>query len=242
VIRRDYVLRMIEEFIRALSRIRSLRQDRRLAEASAELDAEFLRLIKTGPKEVAKLSETELLARLIQGEPTQAVRDKTLLLTTLLKEAGDLAVVEARPDEARDCYFKGLHLLLEASRGEVFDLPEFVPTIEMFVTALADFRLPLETQARLMQHYESAGEFSKAEDLLFAMLEAAPSEERLLDFGLTFYDRMKTQSDAALEAGNLPRAEVVAGLAELNRRRGGDVASRPPRSSGDGKTQAGSQR
>lgn len=212
-----------------------------MAEAGAELDAEFIRLIKTGPKEVAKLSETELLARLIQGEPTQAVRDKTLLLTTLLKEAGDLAVVETRPEEARDCYMKGLHLLLEASRGEVFDLPEFVPTIEMFVTALAEFRLPLETQARLMQHYEFAGEFSKAEDLLFAMLEAAPSEERLLDFGLTFYGRMKTQSDAALEAGNLPRAEVVAGLAELNRRLG-DVASHPPRDLGDGKTQAGSQR
>jgi hypothetical protein len=219
MIRRDYILRMIEEFFRALSRVRALKQERRLAEAGAELDQEFVRLIKSGAKEVSSLSETELLARLIQGEPTQAVRDKTLMLTTLLKEAGDLAAAEDRTEEARTCYLKGLHLLLETSRGEVFDLPEFVPTIEMFAVALADYPLPLETQARLMQHYETTGEFSKAEDLLFAMLESDSGNDRLLDFALAFYTRMQAQSDAALEAGNLPRAEVVSGLAELDRRR-----------------------
>src|SRR6185503_1769939 len=108
MIRRDYILRMIEEFFRALSRVRALKQERRLAEAGAELDQEFVRLIKSGAKEVSSLSETELLARLIQGEPTQAVRDKTLMLTTLLKEAGDLAAAEDRTEEARTCYLKGL--------------------------------------------------------------------------------------------------------------------------------------
>jgi hypothetical protein len=219
MIRRDYILRMIEEFIQALSRIRSLKQNRSLAKADAELDQEFVRLIKSGAKEVSKLSETELLARLIEGEPTQAVRDKTLLLATLLKEAGDLGVAQDRSEEARGCYLKGLHLLLETSRGEISDLPEFVPTIEMFVAALADSPLPLETQARLMQHYESVGEFAKAEDLLFGILDAGPSRLGVLDFGLAFYGRLKSQSDAALEAGKLPRPELEAAVAELERRK-----------------------
>jgi len=49
----------------------------------------------TGPHEVSRLSETALLARLIQGEPTQVVREKMLLLTALLKEAGDVALGKA---------------------------------------------------------------------------------------------------------------------------------------------------
>ena len=40
---------------------------------------------------MAALSETELLAKLIEGEPTQVVHQKTLLLVSLLNEAGDLA-------------------------------------------------------------------------------------------------------------------------------------------------------
>lgn len=219
MIRRDYILRMIEEFFQALTRIRNLKRDQRLAEADAELDQEFARLIKSGAKEVCKLSETELLARLIQGEPTQAVRDKTLMLTTLLKEAGDLAVAGNRPEEGRACYLKGLHLLLETSRGEVFDVPAFVPTIEVFAKSLEGSSIPIETQARLMQHYETIGEYSKAEDFLFAMIESDPANDRLVDFGLAFYKRLEAQADAALEFGNLPRAELAAGLAELNRRR-----------------------
>jgi hypothetical protein len=215
MIRRDYILRMIEEFFQALSRIQKLRKDRRLEEATAELDQEFVRLLKSGAGEVMKLSETELLARIVQGEPTQVVHDKTLLLTTLLKEAGDLAIVAGRSEEGTAYYLSGLRLLLQVSRGETFDFPQYVPTIETFVTALADLPLTLETQARLMQHYESAGEFAKAEDLLFRMIETEGRSPGLVEFGLAFYRRLQAQSDAALEAGQLPRSELEAGMAEL---------------------------
>jgi len=72
-----------------------------------------------------------------------------------------------------------------------------------------------------MQHYERLGKFGKAEDALFALLEAEPNEPRLLEFGITFYQRLKSQSDDSLGAGNLPRAELNAGLAELERRKAG---------------------
>ena len=169
---------------------------------------------------MAHLSETELLARLIRGEPTQAVREKTLILTALLREAGDLAARQARAEESRACYLKGLHLLLETlAREEVSTFPDFVPRVEMFAAALHDSPLPLKTQALLMQHYERSGEFGKAEDALFAMLEAEPGNTGLVEFGVAFYQRLRGQSDASLAAGNLPRAEFEAGLAELRKRR-----------------------
>lgn len=220
MIRRDYILRMIEEFMQALSRIRSLKQGQRWNEASGELQAELKKLIGDGAQSVARLSETELLARLMQDGPTHALREKTLVLTTLLREAGDVATAEDRREESREFYLKALHLLLDTlGRGEVFECPEFVPKIEMLRESLAAAPLTARTHARLMQHYERTGEFAKAEDALFAMLEAEPDNEAITEFGIAFYQRLLAQSDAALHEANLPRTEVEEGLKELQHRR-----------------------
>jgi hypothetical protein len=221
MIRRDYILRMIEEFFQALSRIKSLKGGQQWREANADIDQEFQRLMGMDAQAVAQLSETELLAHIVRGEPTLAVREKTLILATLLKEAGDVLTERERKDDARTSYLKGLHLLLDTlGRAEVFECPQFVPKVEEFVLALDDTPLPLETQARLMQHYERTGEFGKAEDALFAMLEVEPENAPLLELGISFYRRLESQSDARLNDGNLPRAEVEAGLADLNARKG----------------------
>jgi len=220
MIRRDYIIRMIEEFIQALSRISALKKGQLWREADAAIDAEFQRLLSAGAVAAVQMSETELLAKLIQGEPTQVVHHKALLLTTLLSEAGGLAMEQNRAADGRACYLKGLNLLLETlARADDWELPDFVPKVEVFLNALQDSALPLETQARLMQHYERVGAFGKAEDALYAMLEANPNEPRLLDFGIAFYQRLKSQPDTSLTAGNLPRSELEAGLAELERRK-----------------------
>jgi hypothetical protein len=219
MIRRDYILRMIEEFVRALARISGLRQQGDWAQAAETMDQEFNRLVGGGAQGVAQLSETELLARLMQGEPTQVVRDKTLILTALLKEAGDLAAAQGRMEESRTYHLKALHLLLDLlDSSEVFDFPEFVPTMGALLIPLKDSPLPMRTQAVLMRHYERTREFAKAEDALFAMLEADPHNADLVQFGLAFYQRLLAQSDTALAIGGLPRDEVQQGLGELQGR------------------------
>jgi hypothetical protein len=220
MIRRDYLLRMIEECIRALARIHLHKQDQRWNEAAEELDAEFKKLVGDGAQAVARLPETELLARLMQDGPTHALRDRTLILTTLLKEAGDVAAAEDRTGASRECYLKALHLLLDTlARGEVFECPEFVPKVELLGEALAASPLPLRTHARLMQHYERTGEFAKAEDALYAMLDAEPDNDAIVEFGIAFYQRLLTHSDTALNEASLPRAEVEDGIKGLQRRR-----------------------
>jgi len=219
MIRRDYLLRMIEEFIQALARINSLKQGQRWDEAREALDDEFKRLIGEGAESVVRLSETDLLARLAQEGPTQAVREKTLLLTTLLKEAGDVATAEGRTVDGRECYLKALHLLLDVlGREDVLEFPEFVPRVESLKRALEGLLIPMRSHAMLMQHYERTGEFAKAEDELFAMLEAEPNNERLVEFGCAFYRRLLAQSDTALNEANLPREEIEEGLKELQAR------------------------
>jgi hypothetical protein len=218
MIRRDYILRLIEEFAEALARIRALKKDKQLHEAFSLTESEFKRITGLNSESLLKLSETELLARLIQSEPLHAVREKMYFLTTLLKETGDIAAAEGRAGESRACYLKGLHLLLDSlARGDAFEQPEFVPKVELFVGELDE--LPAHTNVLLMEHYERIGQFGKAEDSLFAILEADPKNVAVLEFGISFYQRLLGQSDMRLAEGNLPREEVEAGLAELRGRK-----------------------
>jgi len=218
MIRRDYIVRMIQEFAEALARIRALKNGEQLGEALLLTETEFKRITGLDSDSLLKLSETELLARLIQSETLHAVREKMFFLTTLLKETGDIAAAEGRADESRACYLKGLHLLLDSlARGDGFEQPEFVPKVELFVGALDE--LPVHTNVLLMEHYERIGQFGKAEDCLFAILEADPKNPAVLGFGRSFYERLLGHSDVRLTDGNLPRAEVEAGLAELRARK-----------------------
>ncbi len=219
MIRRDYILRMIEEFFRALSRIAALTRAKQFDLASAAIDEEFQKLLGKGADEIRRLSDTELTARLMEGEPTQAVRDKCLVLATLLKEAGALHAAQNRPAESQACHLKALNLLLGVLlSGETTELPDFVPKVEELMACLADSVLPAATNAALMHHYERIGEYAKAEDRLFAMIEAEPGNSALARWGIPFYERLLRQSDAALISGNLPRIEAEASLAELRTR------------------------
>lgn len=217
MIRRDYIVRMIEEFAQALARIRALKKDRNLAEATLLTEEEFKRITGLDSALLLKLSETELLARLIQSDSMHAVREKMFFLTTLLKETGDIAAAEGREEESRACYLKGLHLLLDSlARGDGFEQPEFVPKVDLFVGALGE--VPLATSALLMEHYERTGQYAKAEDALFAILDADPENAVALEFGISFYERLLGQVDSRLADGNLPREEVETGLGELRQR------------------------
>jgi hypothetical protein len=221
MIRRDYILAMIERFAQMLDRIRGEIGGRNHAEATVLLDQAFQELVGAGPDAVARLTDTELLALLTRDEPTQTLRHKALLLVALLQEAGRLraAAQPPREAEARACWIKALDLLLNIHLQDTdFEFPEFVPKIEMLRQQLADTPLPLRTLAALWRSYERTGAYGSAEDALFALLEAEPDNTALRTEAVAFYERLLRESDASLDAGNLPRSEVQAGLAQVRER------------------------
>jgi tetratricopeptide (TPR) repeat protein len=219
MIRRDYLLRMVEQCVQALARGLRLTQEREFEAARGELDQGIRDLAGLDLEQVNRLSEAELMALLLRGEPTQVLRQKCMLLTALLRQAGDLQAAQGNAVEARMLYLKALNLQLDVlGRESSFDFPEVVPRVEVLLSALEGEPLPLPTSAALMQYYERLGQFGKAEDALFAMLEAQPAHPALAEFGIQFYERLLRQGDEALTLGNLPRPEVEAGLAELKSR------------------------
>jgi len=219
MIRRDYILRMIEEMGAALAQIRALRRSGRADAARRMVDAECEKLAAMGVVGIVALSETELLARVSEGQFAHTVHLRTLAVVTLLREAAEIANGQERTEEAREIYLKALHLLLGVlSQDDPAGFPEFVPGVEAIVTGLQDQPLPVQTLAMLMRHYEATGQFAKAEDALFSILDARGADPEVIGFGRAFYERLLRRSDASLVAGNLPRGEAEQGLNELNLR------------------------
>lgn len=220
MIRRDYLLRMIEEFFEALARIDALKKGEVWKEVNEAIGDEFQKLVGMEPTALLSLTETELLATLIRSGSAHAVLEKSVYLATLLKEAGDSAASQGQEQMAAAYHLKGLNILLGVlARGDAFELPAFVPKIESFVLALGEAALPPETEVLLMQHYESTGQLGKAEDALYHLLETAAPSPQALEFGLSFYRRVSHKSDAELQEGNLPRNELIAGLADFEQKR-----------------------
>ena len=220
---------MIEECIQALTQIRALRKDQRWEEARMAVDAQCEKLAAAGARNLAQLSETELLARLALDQPTQTVRARLFLLISLLQEAAEIATAEGRLDDAREIGLKALHLLLDVSaQDDAGAWPAFVPRAEALVQSLAGAPLPVRTQVLLMRHYESTGQLAKAEDTLFSILDATKDDPASLEFGAAFYERILRQNDAMLLTGNLPRVEAEEGRRELQRRSTALTSPCPP--------------
>jgi hypothetical protein len=216
MLRRDYIIDQIEEFAAVLAKILGFTKAAEWQNASATATRQFQRLIGVDASQALGMSETELFARLIDGEATYVVEGKVFMLAALFKASGDVLAGQGRIEEGRRHHLKGLDLLLDAlDRTAINERPDFAPTVEAFFISLSDSPLPTKTKVMLMRHYEQAGEFAKAEDALFAIADAEPPGAEMIEFGESFYQRLSNRSDAALIAGNLSRAEAQAGLANF---------------------------
>ena len=57
---------------------------------------------------------------------------------------------------------------------DAHEFPEFVPQVEALVEAIDQSDLPVETEALLMEHYETTGQLDRAETALQVILKAEP--------------------------------------------------------------------
>lgn len=221
MLRRDYLLRQIEEFVAVMMRLAGLTKAGHWEDASSVASSQFKALAGADVTDLLRMSDTELVARMAEGDTVFGVQERITMMARLFKENGDILKAQGRIQESRACYSKGLHLLLNSLADDpTSPRPDFLPSIESFILALNESPLDFETTAMLMRHYELFRDYARAEDSLFNMVDSQPGNVELLNFGIDFYQRLLRLDDETLELGNLPRAEVNAGLEELNRRRG----------------------
>lgn len=212
MLHRDFLLRQIEQFIRAL------------------LDA--LGLLKSGSVEVAR----DRLARMadeVVGLPLTLLRhmpeDQLMAMLRPASEfdsprafyIGQLLYADALAREAEGVpegqLRTALTLLLAAwDESDRFRIDPGAEAIDDLQHRLAGAVLPLPLLRALMTHEEQRGRFARAEDRLFELLERGDPDAPA--WGRAFLRRLLTRDDADLKAGDLPRDEVEDALRVLERR------------------------
>lgn len=91
-------------------------------------------------------------------------------------------------------------------------IPNFKETLNFVIEKLLQYQLPLETSKDIFKALEATGNFSKAEDLAFEILDDdVDFKGKIKDF----YERILKLDDSKLCNGNLSRSEILESISEL---------------------------
>jgi hypothetical protein len=211
MIERDYFMRMITILTRMIARILLLKNKKEFPEALLDIQTTGKTLLGIDGDMARQLSPSQIM-QLFGSDLTVAV-PKSYVAGILFKEEADVRALMGEDEEPVRLYLRSLTLFLDvyAWAKEPIE-PDHLKVIDEVVGKLGDFVLPVDLLEKLFRFREEAGEYDKAENVLYDILEVKPAFKAQ---GIVFYERLLEKKDEDLEKGGLPREEVVQGLEEL---------------------------
>ena len=218
MMQKDYILRMIQQLSRVLIQILHLREIKDYEGALTYIDDVFKQALGFGSDLITSVPHETLLAILTSFDVLDI--EKCFLAANLLKAEGDIYVDQGDFDTSYYRYSRSLYLFLAifSSNSSIND-PDIFVEIEGLLNKLEDYELPAEIKSQLFQYFERTGRYSRAEDVLFELLEVDDQENEpessLIDRGIAFYERLLRKKDTELVAGNFSWEEAREGLAQL---------------------------
>jgi len=213
MINRDYILRMIEQLSRFLTNALLLKDSKQHLQAVTEVKKAGKMFLGLNPEAMDALSDGDLIHLWRVAKDLDA--EKCALAAQIFKAEGEIYEDQGDEDKAAMSYFKSLSLLTETINFLKEKIPgELIASVDFLAEHLDLSTLPFALQQKVFTTYTTLGRFAKAEDLLFEMVR---EHESFADEGRQFYEQLLKRSDQELEKGNLPRTEVLEGLAQLNK-------------------------
>lgn len=218
MIKRDYILNMIEQLILRLQLLTGMIDLKDFDGAFQLIDETMEEFFGWRSDFVNAIGEETLLAMLRDGNGRLDV-DSTTLLAVLLKAEGDVHAARGHDQQGYHRYLRALHLFLTAHEEDhASTVPaEWDHTLPV-VEALSNFQLPVATQQRLYHYLCDKGRWADAETWLWEIADSEGAPDAWHEEGDRFYDHLLAQSDPALSVGGLTRAEVHDGMAEWRER------------------------
>lgn len=214
MLKQDYILRMIEQLSRVLGQLMARVRTEDPTVVHREVEEALKDLTGLDFNVLDSLPLTSVLSVLqSHAEPNPA---RILAIAECSFVRAQLADATGDADTALKTRVTALTLYMEALA--LFRHEALAPAIQRtdtLITDLESFDLPKETLVRLFRYRAAAGRFDHAENTLFDLLERWSADDALIDEGTSFYRRLLTLDDTQLEAGNLPRDEVIDGLSEF---------------------------
>ncbi|MGI1659699.1 MAG: DUF6483 family protein [Desulfitobacterium sp.] len=211
---KDYLMRMIEQFTNFVAKIMGLKVSGAIEEVHQELNGALLQYTGLSEEALRRLSSKDILHLL--GGSDEFTFKKRLMFAELLKLKADAYFDSGSKEQSYDLYLKSFHIYVETvlSTKESHLRPDFDLINEM-INRLEHFFIPYETKALLFRYYERVGEYGKAEDELFELLDKNMHRSQALSEGKNFYLRLIEKSPEELVKGNLPLNEVQEGLTKI---------------------------
>ena len=213
----DYIKRMIEQFGDFLLALKRKVNGEQYEDALDDINEAFKALFGMDSDFIRNAPDDYLV--LMTSLNSGGDASKALMLADLLDMQAKAYEARGDYEQSDELYLKALNVITQVAL-QITHAPmaDHVGRIQQFVDLLQESPLPLRTQDRLFQVYERIGQFAKAEDMLFDMLDTATEvdEIEISEGGAAFYRRLLQHPDHELEAGGLPRAEVEAGLREMS--------------------------
>lgn len=203
----DLILRSLEQLAEVVRALAGVTSTQAIEEAEATLARAYRQHTGSEATLFRQLPSEQLLSVLSSAGALD--KEKAYLIASMF--GVDARLQEAKGDAAPvSLQLKALDLHLAAANAEL-DVEDNDEQIERLMGELSAYVLPDATQWRLLDYAVTKGDYSGAEDQLFSLLERLGSTPTVQERGAAFYNHLNKISDAKLEAGGLPRAEVEEG-------------------------------
>lgn len=209
----DLFQRTLEQLAEAVRALLGLHTETNAARLEQLLQAAYREHTGSEAALLRRLGTDELLTVLSSAGSLD--RDKAYLIAALAE--GEAALAEARGEDAAAYRLRALDLYLETALAGL-ELAEIEVRIAALTSELQGYLLPEVSDWRLLAYAEQRNRHAEAEDRLWGLLERLGPTPALVSAGRAFYRRLLERPAVELEAGGLPRDEVLEGLAAFEAR------------------------
>ncbi len=153
MIRRDYLMRLIEQFTEALNRLLKSKENKDYKEALDLIGETYKELLGFDSLFINSVGTDDLISIISTDGIPDA--DKCIIIATLLKEEGDVYEAQNQLDISHMRYLKSLDIFLRGflSEGEIM-LDTNPYDLEKIINKLGEENLTPEIKKRLSKYYE----------------------------------------------------------------------------------------
>jgi hypothetical protein len=213
MIRRDYIMRQIQEMVQILARAVFLRTRGECEVALQEIRKALKGLDPNANEESLDPQGWIDLCR----RHDEAGGSLLEVVGSLLRERAASLQASGNDKESEKARAAGLTLHLEAILSADNPLTtELLDQVDEAIGAVSIETLPPATLSRLFAYCEQRGRLAAAEDILFDWVERG--DPNAVEVGRAFYGRLAATSDQALVEGGLERGEIEDGQRALEER------------------------
>jgi tetratricopeptide (TPR) repeat protein len=234
----DYILRIINQAVRAFLKIAGLKKDGDYQEAQQVIDQALEQLLGMRAEIIKQMDDESLLRALTQQGRLDI--DRLALIADLFKEEGDILAAQNQISESRKSYLRSLVYHLETGFGETTrpsgDLTEEIEglvqnldnqnpletgfgetagtsfdlteKIEALVQKLDIQNLPDDTLWSLFSYFERIGAFPKADDVILKLADRPDLYANIQPELVAFYERLLEKPIGELVEAGMSREEV----------------------------------